>query len=161
MPGKHWPLLSGFLQIMSNDVLEFEDLLEIVTPSGIDRRIIALDSAWQQLGRLNNTSFIAAEIKAWEAWAKSVLDSWSTKVFATGILSELDIWKKRYASAYAQAKNKDAPTPDVFKEESSILASPYLWIAISLVVGTGLYFYAKPSINRIIKQVKTKTTDNR
>jgi len=123
-----------------NEDLDYEDILNIVTPGGIDRRIIDLDAAWQQL---RNDPKLLPEIQAWEKWSKSVLDSWwISKGFATGILEELDTWKKRYALAYEKSTHKEGPRPDVFDEDTSIIQSPFFWIAITAVVGTGLYFYA-------------------
>jgi hypothetical protein len=128
--------------MFEDETLDFEDVFNIVTPGGIDRRIIDLDAAFQQLkAEANGNAYVLSEVRAWEIWSKKVLDSWTSKVFATGLLQELDSWKKRYATAYQKIGSKIAPVPDVFNEDNSILTSPIFWIAVTTIVGTGLYFY--------------------
>lgn len=134
---------------MDDDVLDFEDLFEIVTPGAIDRRIHDLDAGWQQLrADSNNDAYIVAEIKRWEDWANKVLDSYFAKFWATSILAELEAWKKRYQLAYNKVANanKLAPTPDSYEEKANkLLNTPAFWIFSGLAVAIGIYFYGKKS----------------
>jgi hypothetical protein len=132
---------------MNEDILDFEDIFEIVTPSDIDRRIHDLDAAWLQLlSDSNNDAYVKAEHSKWDVWAKDVLSSYFNKFFASGVLKELDKWQARYKLAYDRISgNKLAPAPDVFKNKDSIFASPFFWGTIGVLTVLGIYIYAKKS----------------
>jgi len=128
------------------ETLEFEDLFEIVMPSGIDRRIFDLDAAWQQLKiDSKNDPYVLNEVKNWESWSSKVLESFFSKIFATGVLNELDKWKERYSVAYNKVSSSDklAPIPTVFADKNSILSSPVFWVVMGLLLTTGVFLYAK------------------
>ena len=126
---------------MNNDVIDFEDLFEIVLPSGIDSRIESLGAAWDVLYQTNpDNKYVSREYDLWNLWKNKTLNlSFISKSWATGILNELDKWKARYEVAYKSANQKnEAVNPIVWKSEISnalgennLLRSP-----IVLVIGT-------------------------
>jgi hypothetical protein len=121
---------------LGNEVLEFEDLFEMITPSGVESRINSLNSAWVALYKLfNNNEYITAEYKAWNDWATNKLQSTLSKWFASGTLNELDNWKARYKTAYNKVSNNsqiNAPKPEDF------VFSDNKWYQSPIVLGAGV-----------------------
>lgn len=124
------------------DTLDFEDLFEIVTPSGVDRRILALDSAWSRLLSLApDNSFLQSEFVAWRKWSENALDSFLSKFMASGTLTELDEWKARYNQAYSKVSGGtsiDAPSPFDLNKDFKV---PAWLIPVAILGGIGLVVY--------------------
>jgi hypothetical protein len=100
------------------------EFLEIVTPSGVTRRIDMLNLAWKSLLKTApSNAFIQSEVSGWNTWRQSVADSYLSRVFAKPTLAELDQWLKRYENAYnliGKGGPLEAPTPRSIIEESML-----------------------------------------
>lgn len=133
-----------------SEVIDFEDLFEIVLPSGIDSRIKELDAAWDVLYQTNsNNQYISREYDLWTIWRDRTLNlSWASKTWATGILNELDEWKARYQVAYKRAEDKNQSVdPIVWRDEidnalgkNNLLKSPVILVLGTVAITVGLAY---------------------
>ena len=133
------------VQGLDDEILEFEDVFEIITPGTIERRIHTLDAAWQQLYIDNKKdTFIIGEVKKWNAWATKLLDSWTDRFFGgLSAQKELETWQQRYKSAYDKSQHGNAPSPDNLIIPESILTSPAFWTVAGIVLVLGVYLYGR------------------
>lgn len=119
--------------------------LDIVTPEGVARRVMSLDSAWQTL-RSSREPVVHSELTAWNKWRNTILNSYFSRLFATGTLNELDSWEQRYAAAFDAAGSPNtAPRPTAVGQPKPQLAAPLPWAfyagagAVVLLIGFGMY----------------------
>ena len=101
-------------------IMDFEDVLEVDTPSEVESKIRTLYSAWDRLYQANKSNtYIQREYKDYKRWANAALKSTTAKVFASGTLKTLDSWQARYNVAYGKAATKAGPSPDAMPETTT------------------------------------------
>jgi hypothetical protein len=143
-----------------NNDLSFEDLFEIVTPSGVDTRILNLDAAWEALYLSDkNNKYVNNEYNAWNNWSNKVLESSLSKWFASGTLKELDEWKERYKLAHSKIKNNSAPDPRALNTDKlNIWNSPGFWVAAGAGLAIGAILLVNLSSGKAIKSLVSSTS---
>lgn len=129
------------------------DVVEIVTPAGVTRRIDTLDHGWRQLLKFApKNDYLVAEYDGWQRWRQAIADSYMSRIFAKGTLSELDQWTERYEvtrtmlaadgpiAAPTAALIRQQTIMDVIKPEPS----SYLYIAIGIsAIALGIAIFSR------------------
>lgn len=151
-----------------NSDFDFEDLFsdvvdaitpEIVTPSGVDSRILNLDAAWEALYLSDkNNKYVANEYNAWNKWANTALESGS-KWWASGTLKELDEWKERYKIAHGKIKNNEAPDPSaLINKKLGVTNSAGFWILAGAGLTIGAILLVNFSSGKAVKSLVSSTS---
>jgi hypothetical protein len=107
--------------------------LEIVTPSGVQRRADTMLQAFTALAASGEAA-TKNELDSYKAWYDSIstLDRW----FASGTLSELDEWKRRYRAVYEStgpSARGNAPSPIAFETPPK-----FPWLKVLGATGLGI-----------------------
>lgn len=121
------------------------DLVEIVTPATLKRRIETLGVAWRTLAIGSKAPLVKSEYQAWLSWKKDTLASDFNLWSGSAVSSELDDWQKRYRSAYESARASGpvaAPAPgDIGKPGQAI--PWYFWVGGGIGIAALIYVMVK------------------
>lgn len=116
---------------------------EIVTPEGVTRRVDYVDSAWRTLAPYAAAHpWLKSELSEWAKFAASVRSSLWERMWATGVMAELDKWEARYAEAYRKlGAPASSVNPAVFARDESV----GMWVfvlgcAVSAGLGAALMY---------------------